>query len=54
MRRSREGRLPARWAGSGTGEGRRSQDLKRVREAWLEPNGQVTFLFQEGEGGTRH
>ena len=30
------------------------EDLKQVREAWLEPNGQVTFLFQEGEGATRH
>ena len=30
------------------------EDLKQVRAAYLEPNGQVTFLFQEGEGGTRH
>jgi uncharacterized membrane protein YcaP (DUF421 family) len=30
------------------------EDLSEVRQAWLEPNGQVTFLFQKGEGATRH
>lgn len=30
------------------------EDLGQVRAAYLEPNGQVTFLFQQGEGDSRH